>query len=104
MIGIAFTLVAAWFQAGTLDLGPNHVRVVAIGDCVRPGSPVWDASGRKLTVAEIKAIKGIPDLKKPEYKVEYLRNKTDIGRFVVLKYDNPKGWLVAVDGRSHKIL
>ena len=104
MIGIICSLLATCFQAGAWDAGPAHVRVVAIGDFTRAGSPIWDASGNRLTPAQIKAIKGMPSRKEPGFDAGSLRNKTDIGRFVVLQVARPKDWLVSEDGQDRMFL
>jgi len=104
MVAIACALLAVQTQSGALDLGPVHVRVLAIGDLIHKASPVWDPSGRKLTPQEIKTIKGMPDDKSSEFEQSWLRNETDIGRFVVLQQEEPEGWRVIEDSQDKTIL
>ena len=87
-----------------MEMGPVHIHVVAIGDFTRPGSGMWEASGRRLTPAQVKAIKGVPAGQKLGFDAEALRNKTDVGRFVVLKIDPPKEWLIVENFRSDELL
>ena len=104
MLGLTLTLIVARFQTGALNIGPAHVRILAIGDFTRAGSAVWDATGHLLTPTEAKAIKALPHRPKLGIVAETLRNKTDLGRFVVMNIDSPKEWRVIEEGLGDKLL